>query len=62
MSKRKLNTESVGSPCLIGICVYTANIKQNIIWFVQVVCSVKTNQYNLVCPKSAQQKNFLVLQ
>ena len=34
MSKRKLSTESIGS-------LNTANVKQNIIWFVQLVSSVK---------------------
>ena len=42
MSKRKLSTELIGHLHLIGICVYTANVKQNLIWFVQVVCRVKT--------------------
>ena len=37
-----LAQNQLGHLRLIGICVYTANVKQKIIWFAQVVCSVKT--------------------
>ena len=36
----KLSTESIGSP--LFDCVCTANVNEKIIWFVQVVCNVKT--------------------
>ena len=38
---------------LIGICVYTANVKQKMIWFVQVVFSVNIMMQMLHTQKTA---------
>ena len=52
MSKRKLSTESIGS-------LNTANVKQNIIWFVQLVSSVKAMMQMLHTQKQLPALKYL---